>query len=192
MSVVSRRQMLTDPTNWGTLNFAEDQDENRTMAQSGRDIPRPALERVTGIERKLWSAAIERQYRSPRSSYRRNLPWYGEVGATYLSVANLWLLLSFPFILSVFVSQIVENGPLLVVALVGTIVCLGESAVRLYKAIRVGRSWRQDHGVRQPPRWKSRNPYQPPEGGETTPPIGWAQTSKVPPGWNDPDVDFDS
>jgi len=156
------------------------------------ELPCPVLDRVTRVERKLWGSAIERQYRSPRSSYRRNLRWYGEVGATYLSVANLWLLLSVTPIVFIFVSQIVENGPLFLVALVGGFSCLGAAAIRTYQAIRIGRSWRQEHGVEPAPRWRSRTGYQPPKGGTTTPPIGWAQTSKVPPGWKDPDVDPDS
>jgi hypothetical protein len=65
--------------------------------------------------------------------------------------------------------------------------CIGAGAVRLYQAIRAGQSWRQQHGVGRPPVWRSRKGYQPSEGGEATPPIGWAITSKVPPGWTDPD-----
>jgi hypothetical protein len=151
------------------------------------ELPYPALDRVTGVERKLWSAALERQYRSRGSWYRRNLLWYGDVGATYLSVANLWLLPCFPLVVFVFVSQIVGNGPLFLVALVGTLSLLSVSAFRTFQARRVGRSWRQVNGVGRPPRWRSRPGYQPPPGGETTPPIGWAQTSKVPPGWKIPD-----
>ena len=162
------------------------------MAPDTDEPPHPALDRVTGIERKLWGATLERQYRSQGSSYRRYLRWYGEVGATYLSVANLWLLLSFPLVVFVFVSRITENGPLLLVTLIGAVACISVAAARTYQTIRVGRSWRQNHGVGRPPRWRSRSGYQPPEGGETTPPIGWAITSKVPPGWTDPDKSADA
>lgn len=150
------------------------------------------LDRVTGVERKLWGTAIERIYRIPKSSYQRNARWYGELGATYLVVAILWLLLSVPLIVFVFVGGFTENGPLLLVALIAGIVCLSVAAVRIYQGIRVGRIWRHDNGVDPPPRWKPRNEYRPPDGGETTPPIGWAVTSKVPPGWTDPDKDPDS
>lgn len=167
-------------------------DENRSVPPNAGDLPHPASDRLTGVERKLWHAALERQYRSPKSSYRRNLPWYGEVGATYLGVASLWLALCYPLIVVIVVSQIVENGPLLLAGLVGAFVCIGVSAVRTYLGIRVGRNWREHNGVGRPPRWRSRTGYQPPEGGETTPPTGWAQTSNVPPGWKDPDVDPDS
>jgi hypothetical protein len=159
------------------------------MAPSLDDLPHPALERVTRVERRIWGAALERQYRSRKSLFRRNLPWYGDVGATYLSVASLWLLQSFTFIVVMFLSRIVENGPLFLVAVVGAFACIAVAAVRTYQSIRVGRSWRQDNGVGRPPRWRSRAVYQAPEGGETTPPIGWAQTSKIPPGWKDPDSD---
>ena len=159
------------------------------MAPSTDDLPHPVLERDTGVERKLWRAALERQYRSRRSSYRRNLPWYGDVGAAYLGVASLWLALCYPLIVFIVVSQIVEHGPLLLAALAGAFACICASAVRTYFAFRVGRTWRRENGVGRPPRWKSLTGYQPSEGGETSPPIGWAQTSKVPPGWKDPDVD---
>ena len=159
------------------------------MALNAGDLPHPALDRLIGGERKLWHAALERQYRSPKSSYRRNLPWYGDVGATYLGVATLWLVPCYPLIVLVVVSQLVENGPLLLVALLGALACLSATAARTYLAVRVGRTWRQDNGVGRPPKWKSRTGYQPPEGGETRPPIGWAQTSKIPPGWKDPDTE---
>jgi hypothetical protein len=148
------------------------------MVPSIDDLPHPVLERITWVERKRWRAALERQYQTRGSSYRRSLRWYGETGATDLTVANLWLLQSVPFIVLIFVSSFVENGPLLLLALVGAF---------LYQTRRVGKRWRQDSGVGPPPRWRSRTGYQPPEGDETTPPIGWAQTSKIPPGWTHPD-----
>lgn len=156
------------------------------------DLPHPVLERVSRLERKVWGPALGRQYQSRKSFYRRNLPWYGDVGATYLSVAGLWLLLSVPFILSIYLGDFAENGPLLLVAYVGSFFCLGVAALRLYQAFQVGRSWRRDNGVGRPPRWRSRTAYRPPPGGETTPPIGWAQGSNVPPGWKNPDIDSDS
>ena len=160
------------------------------MAPGTDEPPQPVLERVTRIERKFGAVVLQRQYQNPGSFYRRNVRWYGDLATTYLVVANIWLLQAFPFIILIWVSSFVENGPLLLLALAVGFACIGAGTVRLYQAIRIGRDWRQENGVGRPPRWRSRTPFEPPEGSETSPPIGWAQTSKVPPGWTDPDKGY--
>ena len=102
----------------------------------------PDLSSVTGVERRLWGRILDRQFRSDRSTYRKNYERYGHRGAVLLSTANLWIGLSFPFVAGVFIAGALSKPEIEVVAGCIAFVMLATGVIRLVQAVQEGKRFR--------------------------------------------------
>ena len=125
----------------------------------------PDTTRLTRFEKRVWGPVVLQQFHSTRSTYQKNLKRYGDLGAVFISVANLWIGFSFPFVAAVFVAGALSVPEVEVVTACLGFLMLAMGAWRLTQGVQEGKRFRQGHeDVEQEPEKTEAQP----------PPTGWA------------------
>jgi hypothetical protein len=104
-----------------------------------------ALERLTPLERVLWTKTIARQYEDKSSKYWKNVDKYGTTGSALVSVTLLWILFAFPSIPLIIIAQVANIPYLEAVSIVGALLLCGIASLRGLAASREGKRFRSSN-----------------------------------------------
>jgi hypothetical protein len=132
----------------------------------------PDLTRITRLERRWWSRALLKQSETEGSTYCKNLERTGNSGAVLVGVANFWLGLSFPFVVSIFIFGFLGQPLAQAFGVAVSSLLIGTAGLRVTQGIREGRRWRSEHGL--PSKAVRSKP-----SATASPPVGWAVQTPI-------------